>query len=465
MNDARRVSGFVLAVAVLVGLANGLVLPPWMGEDEPWHLEYAHYVSEGHLPGTPATAWTRDDLARHSAGVLWAHDHLATIEYAEAEAYQREVLESMREHRFAERVDLDPRHAEPRAFDDVQPTEPHYTAFGQPRLYYLLMGGLLRASGAETPVGELRVVRGFSLLCYVVTVAFALALAREVFDAPAAVLVCGLVVALFPMHARQAAVVNNDVLAKTLSAGVLWLGARFALGRGGLGTFVAMVLMLAVGLLAKTTAAGGIAVVGGAVVLRRLDADSSSWLARRGPTIAMLGAVVLVAGGALAYWMYSTNPAIPKTWDKLFANLDGVFTRASLLELWGSSVGATNWSTRLLPDAVYLAAFGAAALGLGGALVAFLRRRAWLARPGLVLCLVALAAQLALLVLRGEALGRYWIPALPAFAVLFAAGTLGAAGERPRLVPTTVAVLALALFEGWFLFGALVVNHYLVWAA
>ena len=46
----RRTRSLLLIAAVLHGLVYMLLLPPWMGEDEPWHVEYAHHLSTGHLP-------------------------------------------------------------------------------------------------------------------------------------------------------------------------------------------------------------------------------------------------------------------------------------------------------------------------------------------------------------------------------------------------------------------------------
>ena len=46
----RRASSLLLIAAVLHGLVYMLLLPPWMGEDEPWHVEYAHHISTGHPP-------------------------------------------------------------------------------------------------------------------------------------------------------------------------------------------------------------------------------------------------------------------------------------------------------------------------------------------------------------------------------------------------------------------------------
>ena len=74
-------------------------------------------------------------------------------------------------------------------------------------------------------------------------------------------------------------------------------------------------------------------------------------------------------------------------------------------------------------------------------------------------------AQLMLLILRGTALGRYWMPALPAFGVALSAGFLGPFSDRWRDRATLVVLVLFVLYEGWFLWGALIVNHYLIWGA
>ena len=56
----RRTRSLLLIAAVLHGLVYMLLLPPWMGEDEPWHVEYAHHLSTGHLS-------TGEDLSLRSS--------------------------------------------------------------------------------------------------------------------------------------------------------------------------------------------------------------------------------------------------------------------------------------------------------------------------------------------------------------------------------------------------------------
>ena len=47
--DRRRTTWLLLAAAALNGLVYLLLLAPWMGEDEPWHMEYASHVADGYL--------------------------------------------------------------------------------------------------------------------------------------------------------------------------------------------------------------------------------------------------------------------------------------------------------------------------------------------------------------------------------------------------------------------------------
>ena len=46
----RRARSLLLIAAVFHGLVYVLLLPAWMGEDEPWHVEYTHHLATGHVP-------------------------------------------------------------------------------------------------------------------------------------------------------------------------------------------------------------------------------------------------------------------------------------------------------------------------------------------------------------------------------------------------------------------------------
>ena len=53
---------WLLLAAALYGLPYHVLLPPWMGEDEPWHLEYAHHVSTGNAPLGGGPFWLKAQI-------------------------------------------------------------------------------------------------------------------------------------------------------------------------------------------------------------------------------------------------------------------------------------------------------------------------------------------------------------------------------------------------------------------
>lgn len=445
----------VLLSALLLGLLHQVVLPPWMGEDEPWQLEYVHHVARGHLPRQGAL-FGPEDLVDHPQNVLWGLHHLATLTPAEVYATQREIIASMRAHRFPARVDNEPRHADPRSFDEVQ-GQGAFTSYSQPFLYYVVCGALVRLSGAGGVDAELVVARLFALACYLLVVAVTLAVGRAVLrDEPAAAL-AGLVAAWLPIHARQSAVVSNDVLAKVWVALALLLALRFTLRRGGLGALALAAVCLGLGMATKTTAVSAAVAIGAAVLLRRGMG--------RGARLVSLGGLAAVLAAGVGYWVFSHNSALPKNAARLKEILGEAFDPHKLLKLWATSVGTTSWETRLLPDWVYwtVGVAGLAALALGLARVAL--PGDWIERRGLALCALLALAQFALLLLRPNAVGRYWLPALPAVAVLVAAGACGAVPRAWRGRAALAAGAALVVYEGGFLWGALVVDHYLEWGS
>lgn len=106
----RRTTWLFLAAAALNGLAYLLLLAPWMGEDEPWQLEYASYVADGHLPGQgmvvkPAGPGQPDPRQENPASQLQALRRVVGLTPEQVRARQTEILESMREHGYYRCVD------------------------------------------------------------------------------------------------------------------------------------------------------------------------------------------------------------------------------------------------------------------------------------------------------------------------------------------------------------------------
>jgi len=230
----RRTTWWFLAAAALNGLVYLLLVAPWMGEDEPWQFEFASYIADGHTPwgGTPivpAGPGQPDLRQATSSSQLQALRGVGGVTREEIAARQTEILESMRAHGYYRRVDwagVDEGRAN---FDAVVLNS---TATIYPPLYFLAAGTWMRLWGAQGVEARLWCARWLSWLLYVGTVAAALAFARTLFDDERVALCVAALVAFLPMSARQAALVNNDVLAKFLSAVVLWLAARWLTRRG-----------------------------------------------------------------------------------------------------------------------------------------------------------------------------------------------------------------------------------------
>ena len=465
--ERRRTTWLLALAAALHGLVYLALLPPWMGEDEPWHFEYVRHVATGHVPwGGPPIHGPRsaegDERARVPLAQLQVRRRFQGLPESEIAETQREILASMARERFYARVDWVGIEEPEDSFDQVAPD---FSAAAQPPLYYLLAGAWLAPWLALAPeIGierELFLVRAFSFALYVATCVACLLFARHAFDDERLAICAALFCAWLPMHARQAALVNNDVLARTLVAFVFWLCARQIAGRARAWELALAVLLCALGLLAKTTAAGGLALLVLALPFR------SKALALRGRSVALAALVALVVAiAALGVWLWlgQHNPALPKNVEALRLRLSRGLSLESLAEIWRTFVGSFNWYSRDLPRGVSAALGTLAALAALAALATLVRTPSGLSRRLALLCFAAVAIQLALVALRGVAHGRYLMPVLPALGVLAAAG-LVALPERWRTRAVFAFALALALYDAVFLWAGLVPNEVLLWSA
>lgn len=452
----RRALRWLLIAALLHGLGYLLILPPWMGEDEPWHVEYAHYIGRGYLPwgGQDISA---ADLEYVSASQAFVLRELGGITPEEVIATQETILGSMRAHHFWERVDWAGNGDAARSFDQV---EPYMTATHQPPLYYLFVGQLLRFSAGDVLL-EMWVLRGLSLLAYLAVVLGSYELARRVFDDPWIVLACAMLVAWWPMHARQAAVVNNDVLVKVFSVWSLVVAVQIA--REGITRrrLLAGLALAGLAILTKSTGLAAFVPLGLACLWQ---VGRGTDLARRYKLAAGAALLLLMSAVPLAYF-FSNNPAVPHTigdfWNRIARSTsDGFFDK-----LQSTSIGAFNWESRHLPQAFGTALGWVLALAALGLLVTLLQRKPDVRRNLVLLCAAGALTQLALVFLRGTAVGRYLMPMIAAYALLVCAGLFAPLPAHWR--PRAVALLALVLlvFDGLFLWSGLVWNQYGVWSS
>ena len=451
---------WLMLSALLLALAHHWVLPPWMGEDEPWHFDYVTNVSEGHRPLAAwelGPVWKKEWLAEHPAGVWWATHHLADMTHDQAYATQAKIVASMRENRFAERVDHDPRAADPRTWDEFQGSGGHYHAYAQPGLYYVVSGALLSLAGISDAETGLYFVRGLSLLTYLTIVWITVGLARLVASDERTVILAGILAAWWPMHVRQAAVVNNDVLVKVFVGASILFSARFAKERGGLRNLVWAILFLIAGLATKTTAIGALGALGSGLLLARGLPRRARWLA--------FGATLVVVGGIIVTWFLASNNAVPRTFERFLERVGQGASPTKLALLVATAIGTTNWESRWLDEIVYQLV---ELVLLGGLLLAAIGL-AWrppdVSRRMVLFCWAAALTQVVLIILHGEAHGRYLSPMLPAMAVLVAIGFTGVTPRRWRTGLLFATAASVAVFEAWFLWGQLIPNHYWIWGA
>lgn len=458
----RRAFLLVLLAALLHGLCYLALVPPWMGEDEPWHLEYAHHIGSGHLPlggqsMSGPSAEKLDDRTLMSLSQLLVRRRVGGLTEAEIAGAQEAILASMRAHHFWRRVPFAGWAEGSTTFDQI--ANP-CTATHQPPLYYLVSGAILRVLPLASVEAELWALRCFSLLCYLALVACAFALGRLVSSDEWIALACALFVAWLPMHARQAAVVNNDVLAKVFAGLALVAGARILADRSGARGALWLGAAIVLGMLAKPSAAGALAML--FVALAHLAARRFGLM--RGIALGT-GALVLLSGAAAAFLYATHSAALPRRLSNLRHRLDNAFSAELRERLFSTFGGAFSWETRPLPGELYAALGALLALALAGLLWLLARGVPDVRRRVLLACAAAVVLQLLLVGLRGEGRGRYLFPVLPALGALIACGLLGPLAPRRRPIALAALALALVLYDAFFLWRGLLWNEYAWWGS
>ncbi len=461
-------TGLFLLAVLLHGLVYFAAVAPWMGEDEPWHFEYASYVADGHAPwGRGQVQFSNtalqtgadapyDERWDHSSSQLQVRRRFASLEDAAIAARQAQILESMERHHFYARVDWTGGVGGRSDFDQVQPV---FTATTHLPGYYLVLGAWLALWPGETIDGQLYWARALSLLLYVLTCWAGLEFARAAFADRTLALAAALIVAWLPMHARQAALVNNDVLVRTLSAFVWMACARRLAGVSGRRELALAALVALLALFVKTTAVAGLA-----ALLLTLLFDMRSVRDARHVLLFACGAALALTG-VVAYWHFQHSPVLPRNIAAFLLRLGRGASSSALRELATSWIGAFNWYSRPLGAVAYASVGGAMLALLLSGLVALARGAAGVSRAILLLCVLGVLVQCALPVLRGVGHGRYLMPALLAIAAWLAAGACSWGAERVRQRSLVALAAALALYDAWFLWAGLAPNEYGVWGA
>lgn len=350
---------------------------------------------------------------------------------------------------------------------DLAPTwhpDPRFLTRGGTSRFKDLHGWDERRGTVSSEVRALWVLRGFSLLCGLVLVWGAWALAREIFPGrPGIWTASALAVACLPQFSATFSVLDNGNLAAALSAPVLLLLVR-ALRRGNLTWRGGILLGLFAGLalMAKLTALflvpAGLLLLGIALLERRRGA-----LPLIGPAGAALAVLVLLSG-----WFFVRNYMLFGDWTgeapkligyasnrvpagRVWDYLSGPF----LTRTWETFVGCFGWESLPLPRGVLEGLLLVPLLALLGWIPAARRilhgrgsGRAVLFLLACVLLSFAGLVQYNRVFVQPQ--GRYLFAVLPAVAVLASGGLAGLFSLLPgRGALAAGRVLAL----GWILFA------------
>jgi len=219
----------ILVAYTTIGVLYAVLTPTWQVPDEPAHYNYVRALAEGRgLPVIETGDYDQAYLGRLTSGRFPPELSIAPLEY-----------------------------------------EDH-----QPPLYYLVATPIyLLFGGAVLPLRLLSVLLGAGLLVVAFGTVWTVFPTR-----PELALMAAAFIAFIPQHVAMTAGVNNDALAELIVGGTLW--ALMVYVGAGYSRPWPIGLLLAVGLLTKTTAyiAGGVAVL--AVVIRwRQERRTWRWAA------------------------------------------------------------------------------------------------------------------------------------------------------------------------------------------
>lgn len=260
-----------MALALALGLLYLVLVPPWQHYDEPTHFEYAWLIARyGDLP-------ERGD---------------------EDQAFRREVAASMAVHGFFRGV--------PQPYlltnDEVWLG---VSELGHPPVYYILVSLPLRLVLHLDVTSQLYVARSISLLLYLLTVAIAAGIVREL-TAPGHALrwAAPLTVAFIPTFTDVMSGVNSDAGAVVVFSLFLW-GATRAIAHGltwRRGAWIVGTALLAV--VTKNTASPAIVLAPLACVIAVWVQQDWRWRWLLAGLLAAgtLGAIVLFSWGDPALW-------------------------------------------------------------------------------------------------------------------------------------------------------------------
>jgi len=451
---ARPLNRSLVLAAVLHGLVYFLLLPAWMGEDEPWHFEYVRDLTQSQELSVEDDSPAPADLQLSPSQQQIQERTGASPEFVLRT--QREIADSMRREHFWRRVDFA---GWEHGAVDLNHFVRDHTEAGQPPFYYATSAALLRMLRIDSVDAQLWFLRFLSLLAYLALIFITLELAWLATADEWVAVVAAVFVAILPMHARQAAMVNNDVLVKVFSSAALLCGARVVIGRGARLSVAAMAIFALLAIMTKPTAIGLVVPICFAIVV--LTCRGRSLLVSL--AVGSLTALTLAALAVL-YWNSNSSGSLPDLSDPAH-HLAWVSSPKFYRQLLSTFVGTFNWQMRRLPTEVYSAAGIALGIGLLGSVFALLRGADGQRRKILALCWLAFLSQLFAMGLRGYATGRYLFPVLPALATLLAIGWLVPLRSSWRPRGTAVLISVLIVFDGYAIWNGLVRHQYMVWGS
>lgn len=287
---ARKVPrplALLLAVATIEVVAWTAFTTPFQGADEQAHFGYVQHIAETGHP--PVRGFTSNGIGPYSteqtSGMNW-FNLIALVGVADARPVWNAA--DLRYWR-----NLEGTYGKSWSRKDGGDRN---SIAQNPPLYYLYEAVPYRVASSARFFNRVFLMRLASGALFVATVLFVWLLAGEVFDRRRWLqTLAAAAVALLPQLAYMSTVINPDTLVTTLWAAFMWLAVRLTRGRGGTGTFAAMVLVVAAsalthgrGLALLVPAAGAIA-----LTLRR-------WRPPLVKTLALLAGTAVVVGAAIA---------------------------------------------------------------------------------------------------------------------------------------------------------------------
>jgi len=416
---ARWVLAAILIAYLAVAIAFSVATPVFEAPDEPQHFFYARHLAQtGRLPVAEEEALWAQEATQPPLYYALTAAVIAAVDTSDAEAL------AQRNPHAAIGVPLYPDNKNAYVHTDAErfPWRGTALAVHLARLVSVLLGG--------------------------VTVWMTYLVGMEAGIGAAASLTAAAVVAFLPQFGFISGVVNNDNLVTALCAVGLWALLRHL--RLGPSVRRAGVLGILAGLatLSKLSGAGLLALLMAACVWQACRRREPAWLRDVG--------IVVAVWAALTGWWFARNAAVygdPTATTRMVEMMGRRAGEVSFATLWGelrglvgSFWGLFGWFNVPAPDAMYrmfnLVALAAVA-GWGLRLV----RRRQMATPRAVAwpalwALIVLAALAQWTARTPASQGRLLFPALPALAVLLAAGWEGVWPRRGRNVGMTAIALA-----------------------